>query len=88
MVRERHCGRWLRPPRICVAFIAGVLETRRRALLSAAPYRVISCSIRKTLNLGAADKRMLDKGDIKPVVIPADAMKLFGKSGAERGTGP
>jgi hypothetical protein len=38
------------------------------------------------LNLGAADKRMLDKGDIKPVVIPADAMKLFGKSGAERGT--
>ena len=31
---------------------------------------------------------MLDKGDIKPVVIPADALKLFGKSGAERGTGP
>lgn len=35
-----------------------------------------------------ASKRMLDKGDIKPVVIPADAMKLFGKSGAERDTGP
>nr|DAV31525.1 MAG TPA: RNA polymerase II-like protein [Caudoviricetes sp.] len=29
---------------------------------------------------------MLDKGDIKPVVIPADAMKQCGNCGAERGT--
>lgn len=40
MVRELHCGRGLRHPRVCVAFIAGVLARQEEQIvLLFAPFR-------------------------------------------------